>query len=65
MQPIFRPILGKDLGYSSGSFNFGDLNFAKSAELPVDYFSLKPVRGSSPTSSLAVDLSQNCHIDQR
>ena len=31
----------------------------------MDYFSLKPVRGSSPTSSLAADLSQNFHIDQR
>jgi len=29
-----------------------------------DYFS-RPVRGSSPTTSLAVDLSQNFHIDQR
>ncbi|KAI4173292.1 MAG: hypothetical protein LQ343_003003 [Gyalolechia ehrenbergii] len=32
---------------------------------PTDYFSLKPVRGSSPTASLAADLSQNFHIDQR
>ncbi|KAL8968067.1 MAG: hypothetical protein Q9183_002639 [Haloplaca sp. 2 TL-2023] len=31
---------------------------------PTDYFSLKPVRGSSPTASLAADLSQNFHIDQ-
>ncbi|KAL8873594.1 MAG: hypothetical protein Q9174_000960 [Haloplaca sp. 1 TL-2023] len=30
----------------------------------TDYFSLKPVRGSSPTASLAADLSQNFHIDQ-
>lgn len=30
-----------------------------------DYFGLKPVRGSSPTASLAADLSQNFHIDQR
>ena len=30
-----------------------------------DYFSTKPVRGSSPTASLAADLSQNFHIDQR
>lgn len=32
-----------------------------------DYFTLKacPVRGSSPTASLAADLSQNFHIDQR
>ena len=30
-----------------------------------DYFALKPVRGSSPTASLAADLSQNFHIDMR
>lgn len=30
-----------------------------------DYFAMKPVRGSSPTASLAADLSQNFHIDQR
>ena len=30
-----------------------------------DYFSLNPVRGSSPTASLAADLSQNFHIAQR
>ena len=35
------------------------------AKAPTDYFSLKPVRGSSPTASLAADLSQNFHIDQR
>lgn len=28
-----------------------------------DYFQMKPVRGSSPTASLAADLSQNFHID--
>lgn len=30
-----------------------------------DYFNMKPIRGSSPTASLAADLSQNFHIDQR
>lgn len=30
-----------------------------------DYFNMKPVRGTSPTASLAADLSQNFHIDQR
>ncbi|KAK1146405.1 m-phase inducer phosphatase [Aspergillus melleus] len=29
-----------------------------------DYFNVKPVRGSSPTASLAADLSQNFHIDR-
>jgi len=30
-----------------------------------DYFSMQPVRGSSPTASLAADLCQNMHIDRR
>ncbi|MCJ1309596.1 cell division cycle- protein [Agyrium rufum] len=62
-QPIaFEPIFGKDISCAAGVFNIGDLGFKKA---PVDYFSLKPaVRGSSPTSSLAVDLSQNFHIDK-
>jgi M-phase inducer tyrosine phosphatase len=30
-----------------------------------DYFQMKPIRGSSPTASLAADLSQNFHIDMR
>lgn len=46
----------------ANSFNFKDLSMKKSC---TDYFNLKPVRGSSPTASLAADLSQNFHIDQR
>jgi M-phase inducer tyrosine phosphatase len=30
-----------------------------------DYFQMNPIQGSSPTSSLAVDLSQNFHIERR
>ncbi len=48
--------------FGPNSFNFRDLSMKKSSS---DYFSLKPVRGSSPTASLAADLSQNFHIDQR
>lgn len=46
------------------SFNIRDLGMKKSQP---DYFSLKtaPIRGSSPSASLAADLSQNFHIDQR
>ena len=44
------------------SFDFKDLTMKKSSS---DYFSIKSVRGSSPTASLAADLSQNFHIDQR
>jgi M-phase inducer tyrosine phosphatase len=31
----------------------------------TDYFNMNPLRASSPTASLAADLSQNFHIDQR
>lgn len=48
--------------FGPNSFNFKDLSMKKSSS---DYFALKPVRGSSPTASLAADLSQNFHIDQR
>lgn len=48
--------------FGPSSFNFKDLSMSKA---PLDYFSLKPVRGSSPTTTLAADLSQNFHIDQR
>ncbi|PTU20646.1 hypothetical protein P175DRAFT_0478687 [Aspergillus ochraceoroseus IBT 24754] len=48
-------------GLATNSFNFKDLSMKKSQG---DYFNVKPVRGSSPTASLAADLSQNFHIDQ-
>ncbi|KIW99175.1 uncharacterized protein Z519_00838 [Cladophialophora bantiana CBS 173.52] len=47
--------------FGTNSFNFRDLSMKKPKP---DYFSLKSVRGSSPTASLAADLSQNFHIDQ-
>lgn len=53
---------GGSLRYGPDSFNFKDLSMTS---LPTDYFNLKPIRGSSPTASLAADLSQNFHIDQR
>jgi hypothetical protein len=31
----------------------------------MDYFALQPMRGSSPTASLAADMSSNLHVDQR
>lgn len=52
--------------FSSNNFNFRDLSMNQPIKRSnSDYFSLKPVRGSSPTASLAADLSQNFHIDQR
>jgi M-phase inducer tyrosine phosphatase len=53
---------GGSISYVPGSFNFKDLSMPGAS---TDYFNLKPVRGSSPTASLAADLSQNFHIDQR
>ncbi len=73
--PSFMPTWGRTDMYTShphshmsstfgpGAFNFGDLSM-KGSRKP-DYFALKPVRGSSPTASLAADLSQNFHIDMR
>lgn len=51
--PVMRK-LGPD------TFNFKDISMRKGNS---DYFNFKP--GSSPTTSLAADLSQNFHIDQR
>ena len=48
--------------FGPNSFNFKDISMKKN---PMDYFSSKHVRGSSPTASLAADLSQNFHIDRR
>lgn len=49
-------------GFGPNSFNFKDLSMKKSHS---DYFSVKPISGSSPAASLAADLSQNFHIDKR
>lgn len=60
--PTSNPRFGRGMGCGSSSFNFKDLSMAQPR---TDFFSLKPIRGSSPTASLAADLSQNFHIDQR
>jgi M-phase inducer tyrosine phosphatase len=45
--------------FESGAFNIREqLQRSK-----PDYFNIKSVRGSSPTASLAADLSQNFRID--
>lgn len=49
--------------FAPNAFNFRDLSMTRASK--ADYFSMKPVRGSSPTASLAADLSQNFHIDMR
>jgi M-phase inducer tyrosine phosphatase len=50
-------------GFGPGAFDFRDLSMKRSNN--PDYFQIKPIRGSSPTASLAADLSQNFHIDMR
>jgi hypothetical protein len=44
------------------NFNFRDLSMKSQS---VDYFNMPPMRGSSPTASLAADMSSNLHMDQR
>lgn len=63
---------GENLSRKAANNSFGRstrFNFAELAMngMAMDYFSQPqgPVRGSSPTASLAADLSQNFYIDQR
>lgn len=50
--------------FGSDAFNFKDLSMMGRPQR--DYFNMPPpVRGSSPTASLAADLSQNMNIDRR
>ena len=56
---------GSQLGVQGKAFNFRDLSMQKPRPSTTDYFNVKPNRGSSPTASLAIDLSQNLHVDQR
>lgn len=48
--------------FGNGTFNFNDMSMKRPN---MDYFAVKSIRGSSPAASLAADLSQNFHIDQR
>ncbi|KAF2822800.1 Rhodanese-like protein [Ophiobolus disseminans] len=58
--PPSRPLFG---AHSLGpkTFNFRDMSMKRPS---MDYFTLQPVRGSSPTASLAADMSSNLHVDQ-
>jgi len=51
--------------YTSTSFDFKAMSMQQKPAARGDYFSLKPVRGSSPTASLTADLDANFHIDKR
>lgn len=61
-EPTSYTTCGPQSGIGPSPFNFKDLSMKKGQG---DYFGMDPVRGSSPTASLAADLSQNFHIDQR
>ena len=59
--PTSKPLFA---AHSMGSqnFNFRDMSMGKGG---MDYFNMQPMRDSSPTSSLAADMSSNLHVDQR
>lgn len=54
----------RSLGPSSFNCSFS-IEGLSMGEPPKDYFNHKTIRGSSPTSTLVADLSQNLLIDQR
>jgi hypothetical protein len=62
--PMSRSMYQGCQTYGPNSFNFKDMSMDAHRK-PRDYFTLKPVRGSSPTSSLTADLDANFHIDKR
>ncbi|RMZ84580.1 hypothetical protein DV737_g1177, partial [Chaetothyriales sp. CBS 132003] len=73
--PVFLgyPRCNKDLmpmapprSFGANDFNFKDLSMrmAMKKKSQPDYFNIKPVPGSSPTTDLVADLSQNFTIDQ-
>lgn len=51
--------------YGPNSFDFKTMSMQPKPAPTRDYFSVRPVRGSSPTSSLTADLDANFHIDKR
>lgn len=59
--PTSKPLFAGH-AMSSQNFNFRDMSMRKGG---MDYFNMQPMRDSSPTSSLAADMSSNLHVDQR
>lgn len=49
----------------NNNFDFNNMSMYHEKPRRGDYFTLKPVRGSSPTASLTADLDANFHIDKR
>lgn len=61
--PPSKPLFGAhSLGQKN--FNFRDMSMRKGG-MDSSYFAIQPMRGSSPTASLAADMSSNLHVDQR
>ncbi|KAF2134506.1 Rhodanese-like protein [Dothidotthia symphoricarpi CBS 119687] len=58
--PPSKPLFSSH-SLGSKNFNFRDMSMRKGGG---DYFTLQSIRGSSPTASLAADMSQNLHVDQ-
>jgi M-phase inducer tyrosine phosphatase len=50
---------------AASSFDFNTMSMQREKPKRTDYFTLRPVRASSPTSSLTADLDANFHIDKR
>ncbi|KAK3706179.1 m-phase inducer phosphatase [Vermiconidia calcicola] len=61
--PIPRSMFTGCHTYGRSSFDFKSMSMHQKPA-KQDYFTLKPVRGSSPTSSLTADLDANFHIDK-
>ncbi|KAF2218816.1 hypothetical protein BDZ85DRAFT_244478 [Elsinoe ampelina] len=59
--PTSRLMYSGSQSLAPNSFDFRNMSMYKGKN---DYFSSRPARGSSPTASLAADLSSNFHIDQ-
>jgi rhodanese-related sulfurtransferase len=58
--PTSKPLFAAH-SMGSQSFNFRDMSMGKGS---MDYFNIQPTQDSSPTSSLAADMSSNLHVDQ-
>ncbi|KAF7190763.1 M-phase inducer phosphatase [Pseudocercospora fuligena] len=50
--------------FGPSSFDFNTMSMHREKPKRQDYFTLRPVRGSSPTASLTADLDANFHIDK-
>ncbi|TKX26932.1 M-phase inducer phosphatase [Elsinoe australis] len=59
--PASRLMYSGSQTLAPNNFDFRNMSMYKGKH---DYFSSRPARGSSPTASLAADLSSNFHIDQ-